>query len=126
DSSRRTSAQSRAEFRLRALLAQPDGPEFLIALADTVLRTDNDRAAASSVGRLSREIAPGNALDDVRVPFRDYLSLALGAGFAPLVPAVGAWLGRAVARRYFAHLVTPFDDSFSKRWGELLSHGGVR
>lgn len=119
-------AGAQARVRLLSLLDQPGGLDFLVALADDVARPDSDRAAAMSVSRLSHALTRGGELEDLRVGFRVFLELALGAGFAPLLPSVGAWFGRRVAKHYLSPLVVSFDDGFEKRqleWGVI---GGLR
>src|SRR5690606_22391748 len=103
-------AASQARVTLLELLGQHGGFDFLLALADEILRTDNDRAVAASVSVLSRALARGGELSELRLPLRDSLELALGAGFAPLLPAAAAELGRRVALRYFRPLLLEFDD----------------
>lgn len=117
---------ARARVRLLGLLGQPGGLEFLVALADDVLRPDSARAAAASVSRLSHALGREGEFEHLRVPFRVFFELALGAGFAPFLPAVGAWFGRRVARRYLSPLVVSFDDGFDKRWHEWGAVGGLR
>ncbi|MBX3094712.1 MAG: proline dehydrogenase family protein, partial [Cryobacterium sp.] len=117
---------SRARVRLLGLLDQPGGLEFLVALADDVMRPDSDRAAASSVSRLSHALGRDGEFEQLRVPFRVYFELALGAGFAPVLPSVGAWFGRRVVRHYLNPLVVSFDEGFEKRWLEYGAIGGLR
>lgn len=118
--------ESRARVRLLGLLDQPGGLDFLVTLADEVVRPDSDRAAAVSVSRLSRGLGRDGEFEQVRVPFRVFVELALGAGLAPFLPAVGAWFGRRVALRYLGPLIVSVDDGFERRLLEWGAIGGLR
>src|SRR5690606_19106283 len=92
------------EVRAARLAATPGGAEFLEALADEIVRFDCDAGVARSVGRLSAAIESGRL--EASISWLDRVCLALGAGFAPLLPRVSAWFGRRVAWHHLGHLIT--------------------
>lgn len=123
DSSSRPDTVPAIEARLARLAATASGAEFLSVLAGEVLRYDSDAGVARSVARLSASLESGQL--DVRVPWRDQVALALGAGVAPLMPGVAAWFGRRVATRQLGHLLV-VDDALERELTALDEVGGIR
>ncbi|HRN30469.1 MAG TPA: hypothetical protein PK890_12325, partial [Terrimesophilobacter sp.] len=112
-----------AEARMAQLASTAAGAEFLRTLADEILRYDTDAAVAKSVARLSAAIEGGGR--NLRVPWRDRIALALGAGVAPLMPRVAAWFGRRVALRHLGHALV-WESALERALAECAVAGGIR
>ncbi|MET4583345.1 RHH-type proline utilization regulon transcriptional repressor/proline dehydrogenase/delta 1-pyrroline-5-carboxylate dehydrogenase [Conyzicola nivalis] len=105
--------------RLAGVLKDPRGLEFTIGFVDRVVRPEDLRVAARNLEQLSHRIPRF-------LPWYLRAAIALGGGFATLLPWIVVPIARRVLRNMVGHLVI---DATPKSLDKTLAHlreGGVR
>jgi RHH-type proline utilization regulon transcriptional repressor/proline dehydrogenase/delta 1-pyrroline-5-carboxylate dehydrogenase len=105
--------------RLAGVLKDPRGLEFTIGFVDRVVRPEDLKVAARNLEQLSHKIPKF-------LPWYLRAAIALGGGFATLLPWIVVPIARRVLRNMVGHLVI---DATPKSLDKTLAHlreGGVR
>ena len=105
--------------RLAGLLKDPRGLEFALGFVDTVVRPEDLRVAARNLERLSRRIP-------AFLPWYLRAAIAIGGGFAPILPWPVVPIARRVLRGMVAHLVIDATPARLDKALAKLRSGGAR
>ena len=120
-SSRTRSAPPRTTaLRLTQLLDDPDGPQFALDFVDWVIRPDDLHVAGKGLELVARHIP-------AVLPWYMRWALAVGGGFAAVIPWPIVPIARRVMRRMVGHLLVevagPEDPQLTTRLAALRASG---
>jgi RHH-type proline utilization regulon transcriptional repressor/proline dehydrogenase/delta 1-pyrroline-5-carboxylate dehydrogenase len=116
----RSTRRSTSSLRLAQLIDDPDGPQFALDFADRVIRPDDLHVAGKGLEVLAQHIP-------AVLPWYMRWALAVGGGFAAVIPRPIVPIARRVMRRMVGHLLVEIagadDPQLTSRLAALRASG---
>ena len=116
----RSSQRGASSLRLAQLIDDPDGPQFAFDFVDRVIRPDDLHVAGKGLEVLAQHIP-------AVLPWYMRWALAVGGGFAAVIPWPIVPIARRVMRRMVGHLLVevagPKDPQLTERLAALRASG---